>query len=88
MVKIRLRRVGAKKKPSYRVVVADERTARDGAYIDNIGQYDPKTDPATVNIDEEKALQWLSRGAQPTETVAKLLSKAGIMEKFKTPAGK
>lgn len=86
MVKIRLRRMGAKKKPSYRVVVADVRTARDGAYIDNIGLFNPRTEPATINIDEEKALLWLRRGAQPTATVTKLFSKVGILEKFKAPA--
>lgn len=86
MVKIRLRRMGATKKPSYRVVVADVRKARVGAYIDNIGLYNPRTEPATVNIDEEKALLWLRRGAQPTEAVARLLSKTGILDKFKAPA--
>ncbi len=84
MVKIRLRRVGAKKKPSYRLVVADVRAPRDGAFISIIGHYDPMTDPETVVIDEEKALQWLRQGAQPTATVARLLSKAGIIDKFKT----
>ncbi|MFC2033466.1 30S ribosomal protein S16 [Chloroflexota bacterium] len=82
MVKIRLRRVGAKKRPSYRLVVADVRAPRDGAFIDIIGHYDPLTDPETVVIKEEKALHWLSQGAQPTETAARLLKKAGIMEKF------
>ena len=84
MVKIRLRRVGAKKKPSYRLVVADSRAPRDGAFISIIGHYDPLTDPATVVIDEEQALKWLRQGAQPTATAARLLSKSGIMEKFKT----
>ncbi len=84
MVKIRLRRVGAKKKPSYRLVVADVRAPRDGAFISLIGHYHPLTDPETVVIDEEKALQWLRQGAQPTATVARLLSKAGIIDKFKT----
>jgi len=83
MVKIRLRRVGAKKKPSYRVVVADVRAPRDGAFISIIGHYDPLTSPETIVIDEEKALTWLKRGAQPTDTAARLLSKVGIMEKFK-----
>ena len=83
MVKIRLRRVGAKKKPSYRVVVADSRAPRDGAFIGIIGHYDPLTEPATITIDEEKALTWLRQGAQPTATAARLLSKVGIMEKFK-----
>lgn len=84
MVKIRLRRVGTKNKPSYRIVVADSRAPRDGAFINIIGHYDPLTEPATVVIDEEKALHWLRQGAQPTVTAARLLSKAGIMEKFKT----
>ncbi len=83
MVKIRLRRTGAKKKPSYRVVVADSRAPRDGAFIETIGHYNPLTEPATIVIDEEKALKWLRRGAQPTERVATLLTKLGIMEKFK-----
>ena len=84
MVKIRLRRVGAKDKPSYRLVVADSRAPRDGAFISIIGHYNPLTDPETVVIDEEKALHWLRQGAQPTDTAARLLAKAGIMEKFKT----
>jgi len=84
MVKIRLRRVGAKKKPNYRLVVADSRAPRDGAFINIIGHYNPLTDPETIVIDEEKALSWLRQGAQPTATAARLLSKAGIMEKFKT----
>ena len=83
MVKIRLRRVGAKKKPSYRLVVADARAPRDGAFIAIIGHYDPLTDPETVVIDEEKALNWLRQGAQPTATAARLLSKVGITEKSK-----
>ena len=84
MVKIRLRRVGAKNSPSYRLVAADSRSPRDGAFITIIGHYNPLTDPETVAIDEEKALHWLSQGAQPTATAARLLSKVGIMEKFKT----
>ena len=83
MVKIRLRRTGAKKKPSYRVVVADSRAPRDGAFLSIIGHYNPLTDPETIVIDEEKALTWLRQGAQPTATAARLLSKVGIMEKFK-----
>ena len=83
MVKIRLRRVGAKKKPSYRVVVADVRAPRDGAFIDILGHYDPLTEPETVVIDEEKALYWLGQGAQPTATANRLLSKTDIIEKFK-----
>ena len=84
MVKIRLRRMGSKKRPSYRLVAADSRAPRDGAFIDILGHYNPLTDPETVVIDEEKALSWLSQGAQPTATAARLLSKLGIMEKFKT----
>ncbi len=84
MVKIRLRRVGSKKKPSYRLVVADSRAARDGAFISTIGHYNPMTDPETVVIDEEKALNWLRQGAQPTATAARLLTKMGILEKFKS----
>ena len=84
MVKIRLRRTGGNKKPSYRVVVADERAPRDGAFISIIGFYDPKTDPETVSIKEDEALKWLKEGAQPTATAARLLSKTGIMEKFKS----
>ena len=83
MLKIRLRRVGAKKKPSYRLVAADVRAPRDGAFVDIIGHYDPLTDPETVVINEEKALHWLRHGAQPTDTAARLLNKTGIMEKFK-----
>jgi len=83
MVKIRLRRVGAKKKPSYRLVVADSRAPRDGAFISIIGHYNPLTDPETIVIKEEQALNWLRQGAQPTATATRLLSKVGIMEKFK-----
>jgi len=81
MVKIRLRRVGAKHRPSYRVVVADSRSPRDGRFIEIIGHYNPLTDPATVNINEEKALKWLKLGAQPTDTVHSLLRKSGIVDK-------
>ncbi len=83
MLRIRLRRMGAKKRPSYRLVVADIRAPRDGAFVDIIGYYDPLTDPETVVVKEEKALHWLSQGAQPSVTAARLLSKAGVMEKFK-----
>ena len=84
MVKIRLRRVGAKKNPSYRLVVADSRSPRDGAFINIIGHYNPKTEPETVVVDEEQALYWLGQGAQPTATAERLLNKTGVMEKFKT----
>ena len=83
MVKIRLRRVGAPKKPSYRLVVTDVRAPRNGAFISIVGHYNPLTDPETVVIDEEEVLYWLTKGAQPTATVTRLLSKAGIIEKFK-----
>jgi small subunit ribosomal protein S16 len=82
MVKIKLRRVGATKQPSYRLVVADSRTARDGAFVDIIGHYNPRTQPEELVIQEEKAINWLKKGAQPTETVARLLTKAGIIDKF------
>lgn len=77
-VKIRLKRMGAKKSPFYRIVVADSRFPRDGRFIEEIGYYNPLTDPVTLNIDEEKALQWLQNGAQPSDTVRSLLDKAGI----------
>jgi len=80
LVKIRLRRVGAKKKPSYRLVVADARAPRNGAFITIIGHYNPLTDPETIVVDGEKALTWLRQGAQPTTTAARLLAKAGIIE--------
>ena len=83
MLRIRLRRVGAKKKPSYRIVVADIRAPRDGAFVEIIGNYDPLTDPETIVIKEERAVYWLRQGAKPTDTVARLLTKAGIMENFK-----
>lgn len=83
MVKIRLRRVGAKKKPSYRLVVADSRAPRDGAFIEIIGHYNPLTKPETIVIDGEKAQSWLSQGAQPTAIASKLLLKAGIAQKPK-----
>jgi small subunit ribosomal protein S16 len=79
--------MGARNRPSYRVVVADTRSARDGAYIEKIGHYDPLTDPETVVIDEEKALKWLQHGAQPSEAVARLLSKLGITERFEAGKG-
>ena len=81
-VKLRLKRMGAKKAPYYRVVVADSRSPRDGRFIDTVGTYNPLTTPAEVKIDEEKAMKWLNNGAIPTDTVKNLLSKAGIMEKF------
>ena len=82
MLKIRLRRVGAKKQPSYRVVVADSRSPRDGRLVEVIGFYNPRTDPPTVTIEEERALYWLSRGAQPTEAVAGFLKSRGTLDRF------
>lgn len=79
MVKIRLKRIGMKKQPFYRVVVADERSPRDGRFIEEIGTYDPLTDPATFKVDAEKAAQWIKNGAQPTQTVRALLKKNGII---------
>jgi len=79
--RIRLRRMGAKKKPFYRIVVADSRSPRDGRFIEEIGYYDPLKNPAEVKIDDEKAIKWLKNGAQPSETVRALLNKAGLMEK-------
>ena len=81
-VKIRLKRMGAKKEPFYRVVVADSRSPRDGRFIDTIGTYNPLATPAEIKLDEEKAIKWLNNGAIPTDTVKNLFSKAGIMEKF------
>lgn len=81
-VKIRLMRIGAKKAPYYRLVVADSRSPRDGRFLEIIGQYDSTVQPAVVNIDEEKALKWLENGAQPTDTVKSLFSKAGVMKKW------
>jgi small subunit ribosomal protein S16 len=80
LLRIRLRRVGKKKRPAYRVVVADSRAPRDGAFIETIGLYDPLTEPATINIDQEKAERWLKQGAQPSDTVAKLLIRQGLLE--------
>ena len=80
MVKIRLKRMGAKKNPFYRVVVADSRYPRDGRFIEEIGTYDPNTEPFTCKVDEEAAKKWLANGAQPTESVAKLFKKAGIQK--------
>jgi len=81
-VKLRLKRMGAKKQPFYRIVAADSRSPRDGRFIETVGTYNPLTDPATININEEVALKWLTNGATPTDTVRNILSKAGIMSKF------
>ena len=79
MVKMRLKRMGMKKKPFYRVVVADERSPRDGRFIEEIGYYDPTKEPSVVKIDAEKAKQWLDYGAQPTDTVREILKKAAVL---------
>ncbi|MDO4431863.1 MAG: 30S ribosomal protein S16 [Aerococcaceae bacterium] len=81
-VKIRLKRMGSKKAPFYRIVVADARSPRDGRIIEKIGTYNPLTEPATLEIQEELALKWLGNGAQPSDTVRNLLSSKGIMKKF------
>ncbi|MBO5784060.1 MAG: 30S ribosomal protein S16 [Clostridia bacterium] len=78
-VKIRLRRMGAKKNPFYRIVVADSRSPRDGRFIEEIGTYDPTRTPSAVNIDAEKAKQWIANGAQPTDTVKAMLKKNGVL---------
>ncbi|GAB6935803.1 MAG: 30S ribosomal protein S16 [Calditerricola sp.] len=80
-VKIRLKRMGARKKPFYRIVVADSRAPRDGRFIEEIGYYNPVAQPAEIKINEEKAIKWLLTGAQPTDTARSLLSKAGILKK-------
>ncbi len=77
-VKMRLKRLGEKKSPFYRIVVADSRSPRNGRFIEEIGTYDPNTDPSTFNVNEELAKKWLANGAQPTEVVAKILKQAGI----------
>jgi len=82
MVKIRLRRVGSKKQPSYRVVVADSRSPRDGRFIEEIGFYNPRTEPETLRIDEARALHWLQIGAQPTDSAARLLKTLGTLDRF------
>jgi small subunit ribosomal protein S16 len=82
--RIRLRRMGAKKRPFFRVVVADQRSPRDGRFIENIGKYHPLEDPSLIDIDEAKALEWLRKGAQPSQAVQVLLTKSGIWEKFQS----
>lgn len=83
MVKIRLQRFGTTKRPFYRIVAADAKKRRDGRYLEIVGLYDPTKQPAFVQIDSEKALEWLQNGAQPTETVKNLFTKAGIIKQFK-----
>jgi small subunit ribosomal protein S16 len=82
MVKIRLMRVGKRKQPSYRVVVADARSPRDGRFIENIGKYNPRVHPSLIDIDDERAIHWLQRGAQPSDPVKVLFQKAGIWARF------
>ncbi len=86
MIRLRLRRMGAKKRPSYRIVAADQKSPRDGRFIESIGYYDPLTEPATIKINEERARHWLSVGAQPSDTVAHLLRRAGITASATEPA--
>ena len=81
MVRIRLRRVGAKKQPSYRIVVADQRSPRDGRFIENIGHYNPRTEPETVQVKADRARHWLSVGAQPSQAVHRLLVNAAVIDK-------
>ena len=80
MLKIRLRRMGAKKAPFYRIVVADSRSPRDGAFVEEIGYYNPTSDPAELKVDNEKAAQWIKNGAQPTDTVRGLVKKSGALQ--------
>jgi small subunit ribosomal protein S16 len=84
VVKLRLMRMGKKKQPTYRVVAADARSPRNGRFIEIIGHYNPRTEPSTVVIDNDKAVHWLSEGAQPTESVEKLLKISGAWEQFET----
>ncbi len=81
MVKIRLKRMGMKKKPFYRVVVADERSPRDGRFIDELGYYDPMKKPSLIKIDNEKAKEWMAKGAQPTDSARSLLKRSGALDK-------
>lgn len=81
-VKLRLKRMGAKKAPFYRIVAADSRAPRDGRSIENVGTYDPTKNPTIVTLDEEKVMKWLNNGAQPTETVRNILAHEGVMKKF------
>ena len=82
MVKMRLKRMGAKKAPTYRIVISDSRDRRDGREIEVVGYYDPKTNPASVKVNEERAIYWLKNGALPTDTVRTILSKEGVIKKF------
>lgn len=82
MVRIRLRRVGLKKQPSYRIVIQDKESPRDGRFIEIIGFYNPRTEPATITVDEARAFDWMSKGAQPTESVASLFKTTGTLDRF------
>ncbi len=82
-VKLRLTRIGKKKQPQYRIIAADSRSPRDGKFIEILGHYDPRQDPSVLTVDNDKAVKWLSEGAQPTERVAKRLELSGAMEQFK-----
>jgi small subunit ribosomal protein S16 len=86
LLRIRLRRVGKKKQPQYRLVVANARSPRDGAFLEILGQYNPLTNPATITVNEERTRAWLQQGAQPSDTVAKILVKQGILDKSKAPS--
>jgi small subunit ribosomal protein S16 len=85
-VKIRLTRVGAKKQPTYRFVVSDSRNARDGRSLDTLGHYNPRTDPIEIHVDEAKAKEWLSKGAQPSDTVSRLFRRVGVLPELTTPS--
>ncbi len=87
-VRIRLKRFGKKKTPHYRIVVADSRSPRDGRFIEEIGYYNPRTNPTTVTVEEDKAVDWMLKGAQPSETVRSLFKKEGIMDKLAESKGK
>ena len=86
-VKIRLRRVGAKKQPSYRLVAADVKAPRDGRFLETLGFYNPRTDPPTIHVEEDRVVHWLDRGAQATETVRRLLERAGVWQKWQGGKG-
>jgi small subunit ribosomal protein S16 len=88
MVKIRLRRMGAKKQPTYRFVVADARSPRDGRFIEILGHYNPRTEPKTLVVDQEKAKEWLGKGAQPSDPVRRLFAELGLVERGPIPENK
>ncbi|MBM31288.1 MAG: 30S ribosomal protein S16 [Chloroflexi bacterium] len=83
MVRIRLKRIGTKGKPKYRVVIANQKAARNGKFIEEVGTYNPLTNPSTINLDEEKIIKWVSNGAQPSEAVHNLFRQSGLLEKLK-----